>query len=260
MKAKFEESHTNNVSFWRYDCDSFLPSFLIQFVSHAYFEINIYWINNRRKIMKLFSLSFKGSDTSGIILLKQYGKLILGETTITYIQLVKLLQHFTKGSITPAPHTYTFPCPSQPSSPFLSQLSFWNKTYDPSAPVHKLLALHSMVPAWWLLPSHLTTTHQHPLFSLSHRGKGLLPASVLDPELSCFWAFTHVGSSPWNSLFLFLPVGFLLILKALWCRFHYEAIFNLLSQHWLIPPLSSLDLYSDTWCVPYHDLHISPLT
>lgn len=146
MKAKFEESHTNNVFFWRYDCDSFLPSFLIQFVSHAYFEINIYWINNRRKI-KLFSLSFKGSDTSGIILLKQYGKLILGETTITYIQLVKLLQHFTKGSITPAPHTYTFPCPSQPSSPFLSQLSFWNKTYDPSAPVHKLLALHSMVPA-----------------------------------------------------------------------------------------------------------------
>lgn len=71
------------------------------------------YINNRKKIMTLFSLFLSFfqkdhvSDTSRIILLKQYGKLILVNTSITYIvsEVTPRLFQKRKHSALP-PHTH----------------------------------------------------------------------------------------------------------------------------------------------------------
>lgn len=101
----------------------------------------------------------------------------------------------------------------------------------------RYLCTNSMPFTIWSQPTSMLPLHSTPSSPTSiillyppmlHRTAFYV--STLGPEQSCFWAFAHVGSSPWNSLFFLSPFLSLLILRACRCQFHYAIIFYLLSR------------------------------
>lgn len=182
IKAKFKESHTTFSSggIWLWFIST-TPSF-IQFVSHACFEISMYYLNNNNPFLKDHGSGYFRKK----ILLKQYEKLIL--IKICYLYTInELLQHYLENKKHDAPYHPTHTDILHTFHPSLSSSSLLSKSPRLNDITPRCLYPTPPLTIWSqpvsMPSSSPTATDQHHPFSLSLCFTGLLHVPDLGPEL-----------------------------------------------------------------------------